>query len=147
MCWKSTNYEDPWYAIWTEVFICSSSLTGITALQSIDLWRWYINILVTIAILNIIHRPVLYLKLSSTLYVCPYLTRNTLRLRYESNRLMLSVGLWRWYINIMITILDVIHCPAFYLKRDISENKDRIQSPKRRVLNKRHNVGECPELW
>jgi hypothetical protein len=25
-------------------------------------------------------------------------------------------GLWRWYINITITILDIIHRPVFYLK-------------------------------
>jgi hypothetical protein len=25
---------------------------------------------------------------------------------------MLSKGLWQWYINIIITILDVIHCPV-----------------------------------
>jgi hypothetical protein len=33
----------------------------------------------------------------STLQVCPYLTGNTLRLRYEPNRLILSIGLWWWY--------------------------------------------------
>jgi hypothetical protein len=32
--------------------------------------------------------------------VWPYLTGNTLRLRYEPNRLMLSIGLWRWYSDI-----------------------------------------------
>jgi hypothetical protein len=48
---------------------------------------------ITITILDISHRPVLYLKLNSTLYVCPYLTGNTLRLRYEPNSLMLSIGL------------------------------------------------------
>jgi hypothetical protein len=32
-------------------------------------------------------------KLNSTLYVCPYLTGNTLRHRYEPNRLILSIGL------------------------------------------------------
>jgi hypothetical protein len=26
------------------------------------------------------------------------------------------IGLWRWYINIAITILDIIHRPVFYLK-------------------------------
>jgi hypothetical protein len=72
---------------------------------SIGLWRWYINI--TVTILGIIHHPVFYLKLNSTLQVCPYLTGNTLRLRYEPNRLMLSIGLWQWYINITITILDI----------------------------------------
>jgi hypothetical protein len=41
---------------------------------------------------------------------------NTLRLRYEPNRLMLSIGLWRRYINITITILDIIHRPLFHLK-------------------------------
>jgi hypothetical protein len=65
---------------------------------SIGLWRWYINI--TITILDIILRPVFYLKLNSTLWICLYLTGNTLRLHYELNRLMLSIGLWRWYINI-----------------------------------------------
>jgi hypothetical protein len=34
---------------------------------------------------------------------------------------MLSIGLWRWYINITITILDIIHRPVFYLKRNVSE--------------------------
>jgi hypothetical protein len=29
---------------------------------------------------------------------------------------MLSIGLWGWYINITITILDIIHRPVFYLK-------------------------------
>jgi hypothetical protein len=107
-------------------------------------WRWYINIIITI--LDIIHRSVFYLKLNSTLQACPYLTGNTVRLRYEPNRLMLSTGLWRWYINITATILgiirlryepnwlmlstdlwrwyinitiailDIIHRPVFYLK-------------------------------
>jgi hypothetical protein len=27
-----------------------------------------------------------------------------------------SIGLWRWYINVTITILDIIHYPVFYLK-------------------------------
>jgi hypothetical protein len=47
---------------------------------------------------------------------CPYLTGDTICLRYEPNRLMLSIGLWRWYINMTITILDIIHRPVFYLK-------------------------------
>jgi hypothetical protein len=29
---------------------------------------------------------------------------------------MLSIGLWRWYINISITILDTINRPVFCLK-------------------------------
>jgi hypothetical protein len=62
----------------------------------IVLWRWCSNL--TITILYIIRRPVYYLKLNSTLYVCPYLTGNTLRLRYEPNQLILSIGLWRWLI-------------------------------------------------
>jgi hypothetical protein len=69
-----------------------------------------------ITILDILRRPVFYLKLNSTLQVCPYPTGNTLRLRYEPNRLMLSIGLWRWYVNITIRILDIIHGPVFYLK-------------------------------
>jgi hypothetical protein len=76
----------------------------------------YINI--TITILHIIHFPVFYLKHNSTIYVCLYLTGSmpTLRFLYEPNRLMLSIDLWRWYINITTTILDIIHRPVFYLK-------------------------------
>jgi hypothetical protein len=71
-------------------------------------------------ILDKMHRPLFYLKLNATLLVCLYLTGNTLRLRYEPNRLMLSVGLWPWYINIItITILGIIHSPLFYLKHNV----------------------------
>jgi hypothetical protein len=34
----------------------------------------------------------------------------------EPDRLMLSTGLCRRYINVTITILDIIHDPVFYLK-------------------------------
>jgi hypothetical protein len=34
---------------------------------------------------------------------------------------MRSVGLWSWYVNITITILDIVHRPIFYLKQDVSE--------------------------
>jgi hypothetical protein len=34
---------------------------------------------------------------------------------------MPSLGLWLWYINITIIILDIIHRPVFYLKHDVSE--------------------------
>jgi hypothetical protein len=34
---------------------------------------------------------------------------------------MLSIGLWRWYINATITILDIIHCPVFFFKQDASK--------------------------
>jgi hypothetical protein len=82
---------------------------------------------------------------------------------------MLSIDLWRWYINITITILDTNHRPVFYLKHVVSEtgfcirlqveptqfvpvdivsvsgheNGDRISSPspKRRVLNKGQDDG------
>jgi hypothetical protein len=87
---------------------------------STGLWRWYINI--TITILANIHRPVFSCsKLTSTLQVCPYLRGNTLCLRYVPNRVMLSIGLWRWYSNTTITILGIIHRPVFYLRHDASE--------------------------
>jgi hypothetical protein len=38
---------------------------------------------------------------------------------YDPNRLMPSLGLWRWYINITITVLDIIHRAVFYLKQAI----------------------------
>jgi hypothetical protein len=77
---------------------------------------------------------------------------------------MLPIGLWQWYINITITVLHIIHCPAFYLKHDVSEtgfrlrlqvettqaspvppeDVDIIQCPKRRVLNKRKDHAYYP---
>jgi hypothetical protein len=86
-------------AKFSEAILMSSTFL----IRSIGLWRWYINM--TITVLNIIHCPVFYLKLSSTPEVCPYLTRNTLRLRSEPN---ISICLWRWYINITATILDIL---------------------------------------
>jgi hypothetical protein len=73
-----------------------------------------------------------YLKLNTNLQLCPYLIGNTLRLRYELNRLMLSIGVWRWYINITITIVGIIHRSVFYLNtRDLG---DWILSPTNIVL-------------
>jgi hypothetical protein len=107
-------------------------------------------------------------KTQLNLQVCPYLTVNTLRLRYEPNKLILSVGLWRWYINITITILDIIHRPVSYLKHSFSQTGfglrlrmvatqlgptgravpvsghqlgDRIQSQTLYALNKRQDDG------
>jgi hypothetical protein len=51
----------------------------------------------------------------------PVPTGNTVRLRYEPVRLMLSIGLGRWYINTSITTIDIIHGPVFYIKHDFSE--------------------------
>jgi hypothetical protein len=62
-------------------------------------------------------------QLNSTLYVWPYLTRNTLRLHYEPNRSVLSIGLWRWYNNITITILYIIHRPVFLFKTQLYRSK------------------------
>jgi hypothetical protein len=42
---------------------------------------------------------------------------------------MLSIGLWEWYINITITILDIIHRPVFYVKQNSLDRKlDEPQS-------------------
>jgi hypothetical protein len=41
----------------------------------------------------------------------------TLPLRYESNRLILSVGLLGVYVNTNTTILDIINHSVFYLKQ------------------------------
>jgi hypothetical protein len=85
-------------------------------MQSLGLWRWYINI--TVTVLDINHRPVFYLK---HVWQFSYFTGNTLRLRFESNRLMRSIGLWRWYVSINIAILCIIYRIFFYLKRRLSE--------------------------
>jgi hypothetical protein len=57
---------------------------------------------------------------------CSYLKANTLRLRYEPNRLMRSIGLWRRYINITVTILDIFHRPVLSLRHRFG---DWILSP------------------
>jgi uncharacterized membrane protein len=80
----------------------------------ICLWRWYINI--TITVLDIIHRPVFSLKLNSTLLClsAPHRKHITSPLRVQQvNAICRFV---RWYIDITITILDIIHRPVFYLK-------------------------------
>jgi hypothetical protein len=81
-------------------------------MRSIGLWRWYINI--TVTILDIICGPVFYLK-----HIVGNV-RTSLETHYVSatdpNRLMRSIGLWRWYINVTIPVLDIICGPVFYLK-------------------------------
>jgi hypothetical protein len=81
--------------------------------------RSYANI--TIIILVVIRRPVFHLKLSSTPQVCPYVTGQMLRLRYESNRLVQSTGFEDCILIITITIRVIIHRPVFHLKQDVSE--------------------------
>jgi hypothetical protein len=85
-------------------------------MRSIGFWRWYINI--TVTALDIIHRYVLYIKQT----IDHVRTRQEAHcLRYELNKLMRSVVLWWWYINITIIILDTIHRCVFCLKHDVSE--------------------------
>jgi hypothetical protein len=84
---------------------------------SIGLWRWYINI--TITILDIIHRPVFYLKLNSTLLglSVPHRKHITSQLRARQvNTVYRFVT-----INVTTINLDTIHRPVFYLKHDISD--------------------------
>jgi hypothetical protein len=38
----------------------------------------------------------------------------------QAQQIMLSIGLWRWYINITITILDTVYRPVSYIKHDVS---------------------------
>jgi hypothetical protein len=35
-------------------------------------------------------------------------------------------GCWLWYININITILDIIHCTEFYLKNSMFQILDYV---------------------
>jgi hypothetical protein len=43
-----------------------------------------------------------------------------------------SVGLWRWYINITITILDIIHRIVSYLK--LNFNSTGLSVPHRKHI-------------
>jgi hypothetical protein len=69
-------------------------------------------------------------------------------------------------LNWIIKILGIIYLPVFYLKHDVSEiifchrlqlspinseipclqSRDRIQSPKHRVLNTTQEDEKCPEF-
>jgi hypothetical protein len=100
--------------IWPTFFPQAQKEYVLLVVTSIGLWLCYITSNIAVTILDIINPSIVYLKLSSTLQVCPYLTRNTLRLRYEPNRLMVSIGLWRCYINITVTVLDIINRPVFW---------------------------------
>jgi hypothetical protein len=37
-----------------------------------------------------------------------------------------NIGMWRWYINITITILDITHRPVYYLKHTTSRRLDTV---------------------
>jgi hypothetical protein len=91
-----------WISCVNRMLVWYRSCQNILWIRSVGLWRRYSNI--TITILDIIHLSFETELISIGLSV--YLTGNTLRLRYEPNRLMLSIGLWRWYINVTVTILD-----------------------------------------
>jgi hypothetical protein len=54
-----------------------------------------------------------------------------------------SIGLWQWYINITITILDIFHCTVVYLKHDVS-----CRYLKQMNVNKIYRfLLRCPEIW
>jgi hypothetical protein len=47
---------------------------------------------------------------------------------------MRSIGLWRWYINLTVTVLDIIHRHVFYLKHtmdDVHTSRETVTSPLR----------------
>jgi hypothetical protein len=69
---------------------------------------------------------------------------------------LLSMGLWRWYSNITVKILDIINCPVFYLKHNVPDTetssicwaglsrfhlKTETESNLRKVLKKRYDDG------
>jgi hypothetical protein len=46
---------------------------------------------------------------------------------------MLSIGLWRWYINLTVTIVDIIHGPVFYFKHNVLETGICLQVESNRL--------------
>jgi hypothetical protein len=73
---------------------------------------------ITVTILDIIHRPVFfYLKLTQLYwFVLPRKKHITSPLRAQQVNTIYCIGLSRCHVNISITILGIIHCPAFCLK-------------------------------
>jgi hypothetical protein len=114
------------------------------AKQVIGLWRWYVTI--TITILDIIH---LLFKTQLHRFVCTsqeahyvsatsptgyrfvtifYLKLNSIGLSVPRRKHITSplqaqqvIGLWRWYVTITITILDITHRPFLHIKYNVSE--------------------------
>jgi hypothetical protein len=70
---------------------------------------------ITITILDIIHRPVFNLKYNSTLYVCQCLT-GSITSPLGAQQFNAIYSFVTWYINITITVLDIIHRLVFHLK-------------------------------
>jgi hypothetical protein len=84
---------------------------------SIGLWPRYVNI--TITILDIIHRPVFYLKLNSI-----DLSSSNIEHIKSPLRAQQVNAIWRWYINIAITILDIIQIPVLFEKKKKKDFSD-----------------------
>jgi hypothetical protein len=70
-------------------------------------------------ILDIIHSPAFCLKLNSTGLSISY--RKHITSPLLAQQVNAIYRFWRWYINIIITILDIIHRPVFYLKHNVWE--------------------------
>jgi hypothetical protein len=102
----------------------------------IALRRWYINM--TITILGIIHRPVFYLKQDvscrclkqknvNKIYRFVLTSQETNYVSATSYEVMLSIGVWRWYVNVNVTILYINHRPILYFKKQETKN-DNLQN-------------------
>jgi hypothetical protein len=81
---------------------------------STGLWRWYIHI--TITILDIIHRLAFYLKQLNFIGFSVSHRKHITSPLWDQQ---VSTGLWRWYANATITILDITNRPVFYLKHEV----------------------------
>jgi hypothetical protein len=77
----------PWHLIFIIVFLCGPVDFIVVQVQ----WSVIVNV--------ILH----YVEKKERAHASLYVLCNIIR----------SVGVWRWYINITITILDIIHRPVF----------------------------------
>jgi hypothetical protein len=113
----------------TESIIDNGTNTELTnMINKIILWRWYI----TVKILSIIYLPVFYLKHSvSETRFCPFFRWNLLSWAQQSELVCL--------LTPATTLTDSVYYLLSPTEYVAPEDGDRIQSPKRFVLNKRQD--------
>jgi hypothetical protein len=91
-------------------------------LKCVGLWQWYINI--TITILDIIHRPAIYLKtlrhrIRSIGLSVPHGKHITSPLRAQQVNVMYRFETMKYWYNYRYS--DIINRPVFYFKHDVSK--------------------------
>jgi hypothetical protein len=67
------------------------------------------------------------IKLTVACYELHHFLKNVdIRLEWVKEEQIRFIDLWRWYVNITITILDITHSHVLYLKYNVSVTGDSV---------------------